>query len=322
MLLCILGPTAVGKTAISIAVAEALEAEIVSADSRQIYRYMDIGTAKPTPAEQARVRHHLVDFVEPDERFSVADYQRAADKAIRDIQSRDKQPMLVGGAGLYFRAVVDGLFDGPNADVELRAKLRREAQEYGTDTLHNRLATIDPIAASRIHKNDLKRIIRALEVYEKTGKPISALQQQWQRADSCADDLSRRHTKLRYPFLAIGLNRARCELYQRINKRADAMLEVGLLEEVKVLLARGYDKNSSAMQSFGYKELIDYLDGKQDWQTAVELLKRNTRRFAKRQLTWFRNDPRIQWINLSECASFDKAVTRIQKEVLNIKREM
>ena len=303
MLLCILGPTAVGKTEISIAVAEALEAEIVSADSRQIYRYMDIGTAKPTPAEQARVRHHLVDFVEPDERFSVADYQRAADKAIRDIQSRDKQPMLVGGAGLYFRAVVDGLFDGPNADVELRAKLRREAQEYGTDTLHNRLATIDPIAASRIHKNDLKRIIRALEVYEKTGKPISALQQQWQRAEQ------------RYLFLAIGLNRARCELYQRINKRADAMLEAGLLEEVKKLLARGYDKNSSAMQSFGYKELIDYLDGKQDWQTAVELLKRNTRRFAKRQLTWFRNDPRIQWINLSECASFDKAVTRIQKEV-------
>ena len=295
LLLCILGPTAVGKTEIAIAIAEKLDAEIVSADSRQIYRYMDIGTAKPTPSEQSRVRHHLIDCVAPDERFSAADYQRAADMAIQDIQSRGKQAMLVGGAGLYFRAVVDGLFDGPDADPEFRARLRAKAQEFGSNVLHSRLSQVDPESASRIHPNDLIRIIRALEVYEKTGKTISELQKEWTRA------------RPRYSFIAFGINRERQELYQRIEVRVDKMLAAGLLEEVKSLIARGYDKNLPSMQGFGYKELIDYLDGKCDWDTAVNLLKRNTRRFAKRQLTWFRNDPRIEWINLSEI-DFNAAV--------------
>lgn len=302
MLLCILGPTAVGKTEIAIAIAEKLDAEIVSADSRQIYQYMDIGTAKPTPSEQARVRHHLIDCVAPDERFSVADYQRAADMAIQDIQSRGKQAMLVGGAGLYFRAVVDGLFDGPDADPEFRARLRAKVQEFGSNVLHSRLSQVDPESASRIHPNDLIRIIRALEVYEKTGKTISELQKEWNRA------------RPRYSFIAFGINRERQELYQRIEIRVDKMLAAGLLEEVKSLIARGYDKNLPSMQGFGYKELIDYLDGKCDWDTAVNLLKRNTRRFAKRQLTWFRNDPRIEWINLSEI-DFNAAVQLVVKGI-------
>lgn len=295
MLLCILGPTAVGKTEIAIAVAQRLNAEIVSADSRQIYRYMDIGTAKPTPCQQAQVRHHLVDVVDPDERFSVADYQRAADNAIGDIQSRGKRAMLVGGAGLYFRAIVDGLFDGPNADPAFRGGLRAEAQKFGAEVLHRRLSRVDPESASRIHPNDLTRVIRALEVYEKTGKVISDLQKEWIR------------TSPRYSFVAFGINRERQELYQRIEARVDKMLESGLLEEIQRLIARGYDKNLPAMQGFGYKELIDYLDGKYDWDTAVNLLKRNTRRYAKRQLTWFRNDPRIKWINLSDI-DFNTAV--------------
>jgi len=302
LLLCILGPTAVGKTEIAIAIAEKLDAEIVSADSRQIYQYMDIGTAKPTPSEQARVRHHLIDCVAPDERFSVADYQRAADMAIQDIQSRGKQAMLVGGAGLYFRAVVDGLFDGPDADPEFRARLRAKVQEFGSNVLHSRLSQVDPESASRIHPNDLIRIIRALEVYEKTGKTISELQKEWNRA------------RPRYSFIAFGINRERQELYQRIEIRVDKMLAAGLLEEVKSLIARGYDKNLPSMQGFGYKELIDYLDGKCDWDTAVNLLKRNTRRFAKRQLTWFRNDPRIEWINLSEI-DFNAAVQLVVKGI-------
>ena len=302
MLLCILGPTAVGKTEIAIAIAEKLDAEIVSADSRQIYQYMDIGTAKPTPSEQARVRHHLIDCVAPDERFSVADYQRAADMAIQDIQSRGKQAMLVGGAGLYFRAVVDGLFDGPDADPEFRARLRAKVQEFGSNVLHSRLSQVDPESASRIHPNDLIRIIRALEVYEKTGKTISELQKEWNRA------------RPRYSFIAFGINRERQELYQRIEIRVDKMLAAGLLEEVKSLIERGYDKNLPSMQGFGYKELLDYLDGKCDWDTAVNLLKRNTRRFAKRQLTWFRNDPRIEWINLSEI-DFNAAVQLVVKGI-------
>lgn len=300
MLLCILGPTAVGKTEIAVSVAGRLNAEIVSADSRQIYQYMDIGTAKPTPAEQEQVKHHLIDCVAPDECFSVADYQRLADAAIQDIWQRGKKVMLVGGAGLYFRAVVDGLFEGPNADVELRSRLRQEVEEFGSDFLHRRLAEVDPESAHRIHQNDLMRIIRALEVYEKTGNPISQLQRQWQQAEP------------RYPFIAFGINRQREELYRKIEARVDKMLEMGLLEEVKSLLECGYDKDSPAMRGFGYKELIDYLDGKHDFQTAVELLKRNTRRYAKRQLTWFRNDVRVQWLNLSDAVPNDVVVSQIE----------
>lgn len=284
-LLCLLGPTAVGKTEIAIQLAQRLSAEIVSVDSRQIYRQMDIGTAKPTPEEQQAARHHLIDCVDISEPFSVADYQSLADTAIADIQNRGKRVLLVGGAGLYFRAIVDGLFEGPGADPVLRKQLEDEATHFGVGALHKRLRACDPASAERIHPNNLVRVIRALEVYELTGAPMSELQQQWHPK------------KQRYPFIAFGLTMPRALLYRRIEQRVDVMLANGLIAEVESLLAAGYARDSIALQSFGYRELIAYLDGDCTYTEAISQLKQNTRRFAKRQLTWFRKDTRIEWLD-------------------------
>ncbi|MDE0018324.1 MAG: tRNA (adenosine(37)-N6)-dimethylallyltransferase MiaA [Candidatus Poribacteria bacterium] len=284
-LLCLLGPTAVGKTEIAIQLAQRLNAEIVSVDSRQIYKQMDIGTAKPTLEEQQAARHHLIDCVDISQPFSVADYQSLADAAIADIQNRGKQVLLVGGAGLYFRAIVDGLFKGPGADPLLRERLEQEASELGVNALHERLRACDPESADRIHPNNLVRVIRALEVYELTGTPMSEHQQQWHRENR------------RYPFIAFCLTMQRALLYRRIEQRVDVMLANGLIAEVESLLAAGYARDTVALRSFGYKELIAYLDGKCTYLEAVEQLKRNTRRFAKRQLTWFRKDTRIEWVD-------------------------
>ncbi|MCE2394669.1 tRNA (adenosine(37)-N6)-dimethylallyltransferase MiaA [Candidatus Poribacteria bacterium] len=298
-LICIVGPTAVGKTEIAIQLAQHLDAEIMSLDSRQIYREMDIGTAKPTPDQRQAVPHHLIDCVDVDQPFSVAEYQRLADSTIKEIHERGKQGMAVGGAGLYFRGLIDGLFDGPGADVEIRVKLQREADEHGNVALHERLRQCDPETANRVHPNNRVKVVRALEVYELTGKPISALQQQWKR------------NKPRYPFRAFGLNMPRETLYRRIEDRADQMVAAGLIEEVKRLLDQGYPRNCVAMQSFGYKELIDHLDGKCTLDEAIALLKQNTRRFAKRQLTWFCNDPRIEWLGISQFSSIDGIVDNL-----------
>jgi tRNA dimethylallyltransferase len=284
-LLCLLGPTAVGKTEIAIQLAQRLNAEIVSVDSRQIYRQMDIGTAKPTAEEQQAARHHLIDCVDISQPFSVADYQSLADAAIADIRNRGKRVLLVGGAGLYFRAIVDGLFEGPGANPALRKRLEAEAAQNGVDSLHNRLQTCDPESADRIHPNNLVRVIRALEVYELTGTPMSELQQQWHPE------------KQRYPFIAFGLTMPRALLYRRIEQRVDVMLANGLIAEVESLLAAGYARDSVALQSFGYRELIAYLDGDCTYLEAISQLKQNTRRFAKRQLTWFRKDTRIEWVD-------------------------
>ena len=284
-LICLLGPTAVGKTEIAIQLAQRLNAEIISVDSRQIYRQMDIGTAKPTPGEQQLARHHLIDCVDISQPFSVADYQSLVDVAIADIQNRDKRVLLVGGAGLYFRAVVDGLFEGPGADPALRKRLEAEAAQHGVDTLHKRLQICDPESAERIHPNNIVRVIRALEVYKLTGTPMSQRQQQWHPE------------KQRYPFVAFGLTMPRALLYRRIEQRVDVMLANGLVAEVESLLATGYARDSVALQSFGYRELIAYLDGACTYLEAISQLKQNTRRFAKRQLTWFRKDTRIEWLD-------------------------
>ena len=284
-LLCLLGPTAVGKTEIAIQLAQHLNAEIVSVDSRQIYKQMDIGTAKPTPEERQAAPHHLIDCVDVSQPFSVADYQSLADTAIAGIQNRGKQVILVGGAGLYFRAIVDGLFEGPDADTALRERLEQEAAQHGVDVLHERLRACDPASAERIHPNNLVRVIRALEVYELTGTPMSEHQQQWHQENQ------------RYPFTAFCLTMPRALLYRRIEQRVDVMLANGLIAEVESLLAAGYARDTVALRSFGYKELIAYLDGKCTYLEAVEQLKQNTRRFAKRQLTWFRKDARIEWVD-------------------------
>ena len=288
-LLCILGPTAVGKTELAIRIANRIGGEIVSVDSRQVYRCMDIGTAKPTPDELRLVPHHMIDCVMPDEPFSAADYQRGADEAIRQIRERGNKPMLVGGSGMYFRAVVDGLFQGPKADPELRRKLRQEAEKFGIPYLHDRLEALDPEAAEKIHHNDLLRIIRALEVYEKSGKRVSELRKQWDSGET------------RYKFTAFGLNRPREELYERIETRVDHMMAEGLLDEARSFSE--YSRDLQGINSLGYKELFDFLDGKHDLAEAIRLIKQNTRRFAKRQLTWFKRDKRIRWIDLSTCSS-------------------
>jgi len=302
-LLAIIGPTGVGKTEVGLLVAAALGGEIVSADSMQCYRGMDIGTAKSTGAQRARVPHHLIDVVEPDEPFSVATYQTLADAALEDIWQRGRQPLLVGGSGLYVRAVVDGLdFPIAPADADFRRRLLEEAKRVGREALHERLAAVDPEAAARIHPNNVKRVIRALEVHAQTGRPIS---QAW------ALD---REKSSRYNTRQFGLQLARAELYRQIERRIDQMIADGLVAEVKALLARGYGEDLVSMKGLGYAQLAIYLRGRCSLEEAVRRLKRDTRRFAKRQLTWFRADPRIEWVDVAEVGGPAEAADRIREK--------
>ncbi len=285
----IVGPTAVGKTKLSLRVAEDLEGEIISADSMQIYKKMDIGTAKPSPKEQARVPHHLIDFVDPAEEFSVAQFQERADEIIPKISERGKLPMLVGGTGLYVKALLEGfMFPEMEKDWDLRERLEQEAEEKGTEYLHNKLKEIDPQRAEEVHPNDVQRVVRAIEVYQQTGKTFTHFKQQAQARPP------------RYQAVKIGLRREREELYERINQRVDQMIDEGLVEEVKELYQADYDRDLIAMQGLGYKELIDYLTGEYDLEEAIRLIKRDTRHFAKRQLTWFKRDDSIHWFDVSE----------------------
>ena len=289
-LICILGPTASGKTSNAIQLAQSIDGEIVSVDSRQIYRQMSIGTAKPTKTERAMVRHHLIDCADVDQPFSAADFQRLADLAIQDIRQRGRSVLLVGGSGLYFRGLVDGLFRGPGADPEVREQLRREAEKHGNQRLQRRLEVVDAKTAAKVHPNDLVRVVRALEVYQLSGQPISAFQQTWQ-------------CPARYPFQAYAIEMDRQILYQRIEARVDQMIAQGWIDEVRTLLAGGYSRFASAMRRFGYKQLIDYLDQEIDLDFAVQQIKQQTRRYAKRQLTWFRREPRIKWVGRDQLLS-------------------
>jgi tRNA dimethylallyltransferase len=299
-LLAIIGPTATGKTEVGILAAEALNGEIVSADSMQVYRGMDIGTAKPTPEQRARIPHHLVDIIDPDEPFSVADCRARADAALREIWQRGRQPILVGGSGLYVRAVLDEMdFSSVPADLELRRRLVAQARRIGLRSLHERLAAVDPIAAERIHPNDEKRIIRALEVHEKSGRPISTLQ------------MVDRPRAPRYNTQQFGLTLSRDELYRRIDERIDQMIAAGLPDEVSALLERGFGEDLIALKGLGYAQLAPYVRGVRTLDEAVSLLKRDTRRFAKRQLTWFRADSRIEWLDLEQTGGLQGAADRI-----------
>lgn len=285
-ILVIVGPTAVGKTQLSLELAQELTGEIVSADSMQVYRGMNIGTAKPTTAEQQLVPHHLIDIRDPDQVFNAADFVSLAELAIKDIASRGKVPIVSGGTGLYIDALVDGfLFPDSKADPKLRRELRIRASKE-PDALYKELERVDPQSAERLHPNDLRRIVRALEVYYRTGEPISALQQKAAQAEKPYDPLF------------IGLTRNRPELYERINQRVDQMLTQGLVEEVKQLIEHD-PHQPTALQALGYKEIVWYLKGNMSLEEAVEILKRDTRRYAKRQLSWFRRNTRIHWFNLS-----------------------
>ncbi|MDO5110861.1 MAG: tRNA (adenosine(37)-N6)-dimethylallyltransferase MiaA [Clostridia bacterium] len=288
----ILGPTASGKTALSVELAKRLNAEIVSADSIQLYRGMDIGSAKPTVEERQGIPHHLLDAVDigtPD--FSVAAYQKLASTAIREIAARGKFPLIVGGTGLYINALVYPLsFTEIPADVALRDALTaQEAQTPGS--LHQRLCAVDPASAARLHPNDTKRLVRALEVYTLTGKPIGAFG---------GDFANAAHTPIPYEPRMIGLTMPREQLYARIDLRVDAMMQSGLLKEVRQLVSLGYTPDTPAMQGLGYKQLYKYLQGEYTLDEAIETIKRETRRFAKRQMTWFKRDKRIHWLNTAE----------------------
>lgn len=283
-LLLILGPTACGKTALSLDVAQRFDAEIISADSMQVYRGMDIGTAKIPPAEMRGVRHHLLDIREPTQPFSVADFRELVEAAIHDIAGRGKLPLVVGGTGLYLNTLLQPYHfpQEAGADQALRARLRLRLAEQGTLALHQQLAEVDPTAAARIHPHDTHRLIRALEVYETTGRPISA----WQAESALPPP---------YDALLIGLDLERETLYSRIERRIEQMLADGLIEEVRGLLVNGVPREAVSMQGLGYRQIAAHLAGICTLDEAITLLKRDTRRFAKRQLTWFRRDRRIHW---------------------------
>jgi len=302
----ILGPTCVGKTQISLKLADILKGEIVSFDSRQVYKLMDIGTAKPTKEEREKIRHHLIDLVFPGEKFTAADYGKKARETIRQIIKRNKQPIAVGGSGLYLKAMIEGFFQGPKADEKIRKRLEREAQELGGPHLFSRLKEVDPQAAKRIHPNDSVRIIRALEVYELTGKPISF----WQREGS--------YEPSAMEFVKIGLNLERKELYQKINLRTEEMIAQGFLDEVKMLKKKGFTPKLKALKTVGYQELFDYLDGKLDLQEAIEKIKVNTRHYAKRQLTWFGKDKEIIWLDAED----DNLIKKILEHFSNVQSDL
>ena len=294
-ILIICGPTASGKSELALRLAHLLDAEIVNADSMQIYRGLDIGTAKPSLEQQGEIRHHLIDLIEPDRQFSAANFADAADAAIRDINSRGKQVIVVGGTGLYIRALVKGLVDSPGGEGELRQALQQEAAMVGNEVMLERLRHVDPELASGLHPNNLVRIIRALEVHQLTGIPLSRHQKEHAFAVH------------RYDTLQIGISVDRPLLYRRIDERVERMLAAGLLEEVSGLLAAGFGRDLKSMRSIGYKEAAAHLYGELSGEETIRLIKRNTRHYAKRQLTWFKADPDILWFEYPE--KFDSMVT-------------
>ena len=296
--LVIVGPTAVGKTELTLRLAEELDGEVISADSMQVYRGMDIGTAKATLAERERIPHHLIDVVEPGETFSAADYQRLSRLAVEDITARGKLPIFSGGTGLYVKAAIDDYnFIEAENNYTVRNSLKQQVREAGLEALYKRLQSVDPRVAERLHFNDERRIVRALEVYETTGQTLSFWEQQKDVKTAVFD------------AIFIGLNRPREELYARVNLRIEQMIKEGLVEEVKSLVDRGL--SFVAQQALGYKELLPYLEGRLTLEEAKELIKLQTRRYAKRQLTWFRADTRVNWIDVTN-------MEQAQQEILPI----
>ncbi|WP_281887141.1 tRNA (adenosine(37)-N6)-dimethylallyltransferase MiaA [Paenibacillus sp. YYML68] len=291
-LLVLVGPTAVGKTKLSLTLAKQYNAEIISGDSMQVYRGMDIGTAKAAPEELAAVKHHLIDILEPHEPFSVAEFQERCTSLIQDIGARKRLPFIVGGTGLYVESVCyDFQFSEVSSDEAFRSEMTDYAQSHGAEALHARLAQVDPESAEKLHPNDQRRIIRALEVHHVSGERLSEQQ--------------KRQTKVSpYQLCIVGLTMDRALLYKRIEERIDLMLEQGLIDEVRGLLELGIPSSSTSMQGLGYKEIVAYLEGRASLDEAVDLLKKNTRHFAKRQLSWFRHMKEIEWVDMSQLEDF------------------
>jgi len=301
--LALLGPTAVGKTALSLSIAQRLNCEIISLDSMQVYRHMDIGTAKIRPEERQGIAHYCLDLVEPDDEYDAARYAADASAAMATIWRRGKIPLLVGGAGLYLRALEEGLFTAPSVDENIRKNLILQLHKYGIEKLYDDLAACDPESAARIDRHDRSRVLRALEIYQVTGLPWSEhLRRHAVRQGEAAVNR----------FIKIGLDCERNLLYQRIDERCRAMLNEGLVEETRGLLAAGYFPDGKALQAIGYRHVVAWLLGQNDYQKMLELFMRDTRRYAKRQFTWFRHDPAITWFDWQD----GEAVLRFAAETL------
>ncbi len=291
-LIILTGPTSVGKTALSIALAKAIGGEIISADSMQVYKFMDIGTAKISKSEMQGVPHYLIDELEPDEEFNVVRFQQLAKHYMQEIYERNKIPILVGGTGFYIQAVLNDIdFTENENDYAYRTELEELYEEKGASYLYHRLEDIDPESAKAIHPNNIKKVIRALEYAKQTGERISEHNKEQKEKESP------------YEFCYFVLNRERSKLYETINCRVDKMLQDGLVDEVKELAERGYNREMVSMQGLGYKEILSYLNGELSYEEAIDILKRDTRHFAKRQITWFKREKEVNWVNREEYAS-------------------
>ena len=300
-LLAIVGPTASGKTELALNLAEQLKGEIISADSRQVYRYLDIGTSKPTKDDIKRIPHHFVDLLDPSEDYSAGAFGVQARKKVSEISGRNRQPLLVGGSGLYIKAVIDGLFEGPGKDPELRSQLYAQLETMGAKALLEKLQAVDPSSAARMDISKPRRIIRALEVYYTTGIPLSSFHKQQSSIS---------------PFTTVqfAIAWSRSQLYDRINKRVESMLSVGFVDEVRRLRDRGYNRSLNALNTVGYKEAFDHIDGRISYEDMTERIKRNTRRFAKRQMTWFNGDKRVIWLKPDETLPFTQFADAVIRE--------
>lgn len=299
-IIVIVGPTAVGKTYVSIDLAKKLGTEIISADSMQIYKGMDVGTAKIKTEEMQGIKHHMIDLIYPDENYSVSDFKREAEKNIDEMISRGNVPIIVGGSGLYVNSLIYDLdFSNAKSNEKLRDYYTYYHKEHGEEALYEKLKKIDPESAEKIHKNNVKRVIRALEVYDLTGRKFS----------ESNTDIRKKSSK--YDFILIGLSMDRKILYERINQRVDKMINEGLVEEVKSLLDKGFEKNLISMQAIGYKEIIEFLEGNITFEEAVNILKQNTRHFAKRQFTWFLKDENVKWFDIEDVNKIDASLENI-----------
>jgi len=298
----IIGPTCSGKSYLGLKLAQQINGEIISADSRQIYKRLNIGTAKPTSEELQKVKHHFINFLNPDEDYDVNKFSVDAENIIDDIHNRRMTAIVVGGSGLYVKALIDGIVDSADKDEKLRNELFAKKEKYGIKYLYDELIKVDPISAEKMLPQNWKRVIRALEVFYLTGKPI------WQHH-------SNQNKSTKFSFYQIGINWDREVLYTRIEQRIDKMIKDGLVDEVTDILNDGYDKNLNSLNTVGYKEIISYLEKDITLSRAIELIKRNTRRYAKRQLTWFKADQRIKWFNVSSQDDIDDLTLQLIKDI-------
>ena len=300
VVIVIVGPTCSGKTNLSFKLAQFIPSEIISADSRQIYKYLDIGTAKPSKKELQKVSHHLVDFLDPTENYDVSMFEKDAEKIIDQIYKKNKTPIVVGGRGLYIKALIDGIFDTADKDEGYRIELLKKIKEFGNEFLYEELKKVDPVSAENMLPQNWKRVMRALEVFHTTGEPI------WKHHQK---QFASKEQK--YLFKQFGLNWDRKILYKNIDNRVDEMIENGFVNEVKNILDIGFDKSLNSLNTVGYKEIIQHLNREITIERAIELIKRNTRHYAKRQLTWFRKDRRINWFDINNISQLDQISKKI-----------